>query len=84
MKVWDFLPKFMEELKSQLEEDDKRWGDTWRKRVRQGHEERIMSDFMNYYDQWKNGGNSIPWLKVAGLALIAWIRETQEGWAIEE
>ena len=84
MKVWDFMPEFVKALTEQLESDDQRWGDTWRRRVRMGHEDRIFSDFSNYYDQWKNGGKPIPWLKIAGLAMIAWIRETQEGWAIEE
>ena len=71
-------------MKKQLESDEKRWGDTWRRRVRQGHEARIEANFNNYFDQYRNGGNPVPWLKIACLALIAWIRETQEGWAIEE
>ena len=75
MKVWDFLPEFIEALQEQLESDDKRWGDTWQKRIRGGQENRIMSNIDDYYDQWRNGGNPIPWLKIAGLALIAWIRE---------
>ena len=75
MKVWDYLPEFIEALQEQLESDDKRWGDTWQKRIRGGQENRIMANIDNYYDQWRNGGNSIPWLKIAGLALIAWIRE---------
>jgi hypothetical protein len=84
MFVWDFMEQFVEALKEQLMSDEKRWGDTWRRRVRFGHEERIFNDFADYYDQWKNSATPIPWLKVAGLAMIAWIRETQDGWAIEE
>ena len=75
MNVWDFLPEFTEALQKQLESDEKRWGDTWQHSVRGGQENRIMANIDNYYDQWRNGGNSIPWLKIAGLALIAWIRE---------
>ena len=73
--VWEYLPEFSEALGAQLKEDEKRWGDTWKKRVHGGQEERIYALFATYYDQWKNGGNPIPWLKVAGLALIAWIRD---------
>lgn len=84
MKVWDFMPAFVKALTEQLEADDARWGDTWRRRARQGHEERIESDINNYFDQYRNAGTPVPWLKIAGLAMIAWIRETQEGWAIEK
>lgn len=84
MKVWDFMPAFVKALTEQLEADDARWGDTWRRRGRQGHEERIESDINNYFDQYRNAGTPVPWLKIAGLAMIAWIRETQEGWAIEK
>lgn len=84
MFVWDFMTEFVAALRAQLQEDEERWGDTWRRRVRFGHEERIFNDFADYWDQYKNTGKPIPWLKVAGLAMIAWIRETQEGWALEE
>jgi hypothetical protein len=73
--VWDFMEKFATALTDQLKDDQKVWGDTWRKRVILGHEDRIYSHLTDYYDQWKNGGVPIPWLKVAGLAMIAWIRE---------
>ena len=75
MKVWDFMNEFIDALTGQLEDDDKRWGDTWLKRVRGGQEQRIESDINNYFDQYRNGGTPIPWLKVAGLAMIAWIRD---------
>lgn len=83
MHVWDYMETFVGELRRQLKLDETRWGDTWRRRVRFGHEERIFNDLADYYDQFKNSGKPIPWLKVAGLAMIAWIRETQEGWEIE-
>ena len=76
MNVWDFLPEFTEALQKQLESDEKRWGDTWKHRIRGGQEKRIRAILDNYFDQWEHGGNPIPWLKVAGLALIAWNRET--------
>lgn len=72
------LPETFEALKDQLEEDEKRWGDTWKHRSREGQEERIFSAFMNYYDQWKHGGQPIPWLKIMGESHIALVRERNE------
>jgi hypothetical protein len=75
MHVWDFLPQFTQALKEQLENDEKVWGNTWQHRDIGNQNERIYAKFQDYHDQWENGNNSIPWLKIAGLALIAWIRE---------
>ncbi len=75
MKTWDFLPEFAKALQEQLEQDDKRWGDTWLKRDVGGHQKRIFAHYQDYYDQWDSAGTPIPWLKVAGDALIAWVRE---------
>jgi hypothetical protein len=74
-KVWDFLPEFTDALTKQLEEDDKRWGDTWLQRIPEGQEVRIEEHIKSYFDQWRNAKHPIPWLKIAGLALIAWVRE---------
>lgn len=82
--VWDYMRAFVAALKEQLIADEKYWGNTWRKRIRQGHEARSYAEFNNYWDQYENAGVPIPWLKIVGNAMICWIRETQEGWAIEE
>jgi len=74
-KVWDFLPEFDRALKAQLEDDDKRWGNTWMERPREGQEERTISKYNDYFDQFLNAGKPIPWLRVIGNALICWIRE---------
>ena len=76
--VWDYMPEFVEALKAQLESDQKRWGNTWKGRLREKQETRIFAHFDDYFDKWKNAGVSIPWLKVAGLAMIAWIREQEK------
>lgn len=75
MKVWDFLPEFVKALEAQLQDDDKRWGDTWLSRTREGQEERTEVTFRGYFDQYKHAGVPVPWLKIAGGALICWIRE---------
>jgi len=76
VKVWEFLPEFVQELRKQLEADDKRWGDTWLQRKPEGQTERIELTFKNYFDQYRNVGTPVNWLKVAGEALICWIRES--------
>lgn len=75
MKVWDFLPRFVGELSGQLIQDDKRWGDTWLKRKPEGQELRTRATFDNYFDRFEASGEPVPWLKVAGEALICWIRD---------
>jgi hypothetical protein len=79
--VTDYLPEFAEALREQLEDDEDRWGNTWLHRPRKGQEHRVMdprdgsSSFRRYWDQWYFGDAPIPWLKVAGEALICWIRD---------
>jgi hypothetical protein len=73
--VWDFLEEFVKDLEAQLKSDEERWGNTWQHRIRGGQESRIYNHITDYYDQWNHGKNPMPWLKVAGLAMIAWIRE---------
>lgn len=75
MKLWDFLPEFIDALTKQLKSDDLVWGDTWLKRPIEGQELRTRETFRDYFDQFENSGVPVPWLKVAGGALICWIRE---------
>ena len=75
MKVKDFLPEFVEALTEQLENDDVRWGDVWLKRTREGQEGRVENDITDYFDQFKAVGTPVPWMKIIGNCLIAWIRE---------
>jgi len=75
MKTWDFLPEFSKALEAQLQDDEKRWGDTWLQRMPEGQEVRIEEHIKTYFDQFRNAGHPVPWLKIAGLALIAWVRE---------
>lgn len=84
-KTWDYLEEFSKALKEQLESDQKRWGDTWLQRIPEGQEVRIEEHLKTYFDQFRNAGMPIPWLKIAGLALIAWVRETHpELWSKED
>lgn len=74
--VWDFLTKFTEELKKQLESDEERWGNAWLEYSPHNQEFYIFERINTYYDQWKFGKTPIPWLKIAGNAMIAWIRDS--------
>lgn len=74
-KLLDYLPEFVDALREQLAQDARRWGNTWLQRIPEGQETRIGEHIKSYFDQWQNAGVSIPWLKIAGLALIAWVRE---------
>ena len=71
----DYVPAFAEALTAQLKEDEKRWGDTWQYRPRIGQEKRIQARYQDYFDQYYNANVPVPWLKVAGEALIAWVRQ---------
>jgi len=74
-KTVDYLAEFTDALRVQLIDDDNRWGDTWLTRTREGQEDRIFETFAKYYKDFKENGKPINWLKVAGNALIAWVRE---------
>ena len=73
-----YLDKFIEALSTQLLEDSKRWGETWLSRSKEGQEERTRKTFNDYFDQFELGGTPIPWLKIAGGALICWAREQED------
>jgi hypothetical protein len=83
-----YIDEFFVELRAQLEQDHERWGDTWAKRPRKGQGDRIFDRLRQYYNDARLGkellmGNedtpvfvdSLPWMKIAGLALIGWIRD---------
>lgn len=75
MKLWELLPEFTKALEEQLKQDEKKWGDTWQKRKKEGQEQRTKAVFDNYFDQYFNAGVPVPWLKIAGNALICWARD---------
>ncbi len=78
--LWYFWT-FARELYEQLESDQERWGDEWKKRPLEADKEwrhqnvRIYDRFDNYLVNWLDNEIPIPWLKIAGLAMIGWVRE---------
>jgi hypothetical protein len=71
----DYLPQFVKALTEQLQSDEKRWGDTWKKRPVLGQQKRFFDKIKDYQDQFENGGTPVPWLKIAGECLIGWVRQ---------
>jgi len=85
MKVWDFLPRFIDALGGQLIQDDKRWGNTWLERKPNGQEMRFYSRVCDYWVNYTLDDEPMPWLKIAGECLIAWIRDNNpEIWEEDE
>ena len=72
-----YMPEFIGALRKQLGEDAERWGDTWKTRSQEGQEVRTAQTLDDYFDKFKNAGTPINWLKVAGYALICWVREQE-------
>jgi len=70
-----YLQEFGSAFEDQLEIDEARWGDTWKERPREGQVERTFARFRDYKDQFDNANVPVPWLKVAGEALICWVRD---------
>ena len=82
MRLMEYLAPFVIALTDQLEQDQERWGNEWKKRPIEPtdgylHQNiRISARIGDYYREWKDDDTPIPWLKVAGLAFIGWVRET--------
>ena len=77
-KLQDYLPEFVEEFEEQLDNDEIKWGDTWRTRTIEGQEMRTKARFDDYFDQFKYANTPIPWLKIIGNAYICWVRELEQ------
>ena len=87
--LWYFWP-FVRELYAQLESDQERWGDEWKRRPiepspldEEGNgkahwvhqNDRIFNRILDYYEAWDTKKEDMPWLKIAGLSMIGWVRE---------
>lgn len=78
-KLEEYFPDFVEALKTQLDKDEERWGNTWKGETRSGQDVRIFRRFTEYYVSRE----PMPWLKIAGNAFIAWVRENYPDWKDE-
>ena len=82
VQVVDYLDKFTVALREQLLSDVERWHDSWLCQPN-GQEKFVIWKFIQYYKKFRSGAGDesmpndvpMPWLKIAGYALICWIRE---------
>jgi hypothetical protein len=65
----------MRALDAQLKDDFSRYGDTWLELPRKNQELRMMKTISGYFNDYLRERKPVPWLKIAGNALIAWVRE---------
>lgn len=67
------------EVENQLTEDEKRYGDIWKKHGLvfndQSQEVRWFYKMRDYFEDYMNEGVPIPWTKVIGEAHICLVRE---------
>jgi hypothetical protein len=63
------------QVKQQLELDEMRYGDTWRRRSKKGQEWRIFKRYIVYFGRFFLFREPVPWEKVIGNAHIAMVRE---------
>ena len=73
--AYDYVDEFADALKKQLRSDAERHGEKWLEMPRYGQTSRIMDRYSDYEAAHYDRGQPMPWLKVAGLAMIAWVRE---------
>jgi len=78
-RVKDFLSEFVVDLETQLEDDERRWGDTWKKRDIEGQAIRLKVWVKDMFDRLENGDltdedKQKEYLKLVGGVLINWIR----------
>jgi hypothetical protein len=71
----DYFDEFMAALRADLERGEKKWGDTWLHRPRNGQEGRIKQYIVDHFDRFAHAGNPVRWESIAGEAFIGWIRE---------
>ena len=73
--LWDFLDEFAKGQKKSLITSEELWGNTWQHRPCDGQVDGIYARFESYRDQYEHAGRPMPWLDIANLALIGWIRD---------
>lgn len=82
-KLTDYLPDIMEMLRIQLEDDDKRWGDTWKKRPIGDYKGlgdqyvRAYARITDYQDRYVNANVPFPIFKALGEYFILAVRELE-------
>jgi hypothetical protein len=74
----EFIPKML----AQMANDHDRYGDTWLMPYAEGMEGHIRERYDDYFDQFEQSDKPVPWLKVAGYAIIAQARQDHPEWLV--
>lgn len=77
-----FKEEFVLKMLAQMAYDHERWGDSWLMQPIEGHEQQIHERFNEYFAMFYQHGKKIPWLKIAGYAIIAQAREDHPEWLL--
>lgn len=72
----DYIPPFALCLSEQIKEYEARHSGEWENLPVEGQEDRIIARISEYYKEYTEIGTPIPWMKIAILAMIAWVKET--------
>jgi hypothetical protein len=75
-QIADHFEEFTNALYSHLKAQSETRGDTWLERPLRGQIARIYRRYATYFLEWLKSGVPVPWLKIAGLAYIAWLRDS--------
>ncbi len=74
----EFIPIMIEQMKY----DHQRLGDTWLMKPSQGIDRQIRKRYEEYFEMNEKDGKPVPWLKIAGYAIIAQARLDHPEWLL--
>ena len=77
-----FQGEFISKMLVQMANDHDHYGDTWLMSYAEGMEGHIRGRYDDYYNQFEQSGKPVPWLKVAGYAIIAQARQDHPEWLV--
>lgn len=72
----EFIPMMLEQMKY----DHYRLGDSWLMKPTEGYEKQIQRRYAEYFEMFEKDGKEVPWLKIAGYAIIAQARHDHPEW----
>ncbi|NLN71124.1 MAG: hypothetical protein GX142_10175, partial [Chloroflexi bacterium] len=76
----EFIPKML----AQMALDQNRYGDTWLMDYTEGLETHIRERFDDYFSLFDQFEKPIPWLKIAGYAILAQARLDHPEWLLND
>lgn len=77
-----FREEFFDKMLVQMADDHRRNGDTWLSRYANGVESYINQRFEEYFNIFNETSKPVPWLKIAGYAILAQAREDHPEWLL--